>query len=289
MTEPVRHVPVMTAEVLEYLAIRPGGLYVDATAGMGGHSGEIARRLQTGELISNDRDRESLALTEANTSEWASHIRYTQYEFSRLAKALEPGERADGLLADLGVSRYQLTEPSRGFSILADGPVDMRMDQTTGTTAGELVNFSDEKDLANLIYRLGEERRARRIARAIVRARPIRSTLHLAGVVAMTVPRTGRLHPATRTFMALRMAVNREQEELDSLLESGPGMLKPGGRMVVISFMSLEDRKVKERFRELERQGKGTILTKRPLQPSEAEINLNAASRSAKLRALEAA
>ena len=242
MAEPVRHVPVMTAEVLEYLAIRPEGLYVDATAGMGGHSGEIARRLETGELISNDRDRESLALAEANTAEWASRIRYTQYEFSRLAKALEAGEKADGLLADLGVSRYQLTEPSRGFSILTDGPVDMRMDQTTGTTAGELVNFSDEKELANLIYRLGEERRSRKIARAIVRARPIRSTLHLAGVVEMAVPRTGRLHPATQTFMALRMAVNQEQEELDSLLENGPGMLKAGGRMVVISFMSLEDR-----------------------------------------------
>ena len=196
-------------------------------------------------------------------------------------------EKVDGLLADLGVSRYQLTAPDRGFSFMADGPLDMRMDQTMGMTAADLVNHTDEKTLADLIFQLGEERRARKIARAIVRARPIRSTLHLADVVVRAVPRTGRLHPATKTFMALRMAVNEEPEELDRLLEIGPELLKSGGRMVVISFMSIDDRKVKEKFRELGQRGRATILTKHPLQPSDEESAQNPASRSAKLRALE--
>jgi 16S rRNA (cytosine1402-N4)-methyltransferase len=193
----------------------------------------------------------------------------------------------DGLLADLGVSRYQLTTAERGFSFMADGPLDMRMDQTTGMTAADLVNHSDEKTLADLIYQLGEERRARTVARALVRARPIRSTLHLADVVLRAVPRTGRLHPATKTFMALRMAVNDEPGELDRLLEIGPGLMNPGGRLVIISFMSIDDRKVKERFRELAKSGKATLLTKHPLQPREEEIAQNPASRSAKTRALE--
>jgi 16S rRNA (cytosine1402-N4)-methyltransferase len=163
----------------------------------------------------------------------------------------------------------------------------MRMDQSTGMTAADLVNQAAEKALADLIFQLGEERRARRVARAIVRARPIRSSLHLADVVERAVPRTGRLHPATKTFMALRMAVNDEPGELDRLLQIGPELLKPGGRMVVISFMSIDDRKVKERFRELGREGRATILTKHPLQPSDQEIAGNAASRSAKLRGLQ--
>ncbi len=161
------------------------------------------------------------------------------------------------------------------------------MDQTTGMTAAELVNHTPERALADLIYQLGEERRARRIARAIVRARPIRSTLHLADVVERAAPRTSRVHPATQTFMALRIKVNEEPEELDRLLEIGPELLHPGGRMVVISFMSTDDRKVKERFRQLGREGKAVILTKRPLQPSDEETAQNPASRSAKLRALE--
>jgi 16S rRNA (cytosine1402-N4)-methyltransferase len=181
----------------------------------------------------------------------------------------------------------QLTTPHRGFSFMADGPLDMRMDQTTGTTAADLVNFTDEKTLADLIYRLGEERRARRVARAIVRARFIRSTSHLADVVSRAVPRTGHLHPATRTFMALRMAVNDETGELDRFLEIGPHLLKSGGRLVVIAFHSLDDRVVKTRFRELAGQGLGVILTKHPLQPTEEELAHNPASRSAKLRGLQ--
>jgi len=172
---------------------------------------------------------------------------------------------------------------------MADGPLDMRMDQSTGMTAADLVNHTAEKALADLIFQWGEERRARKVARAIVRARPIRSTLHLAGVVERAVPRTGRLHPATRTFMALRMAVNDEPGELDRLLEIGPELLKSGGRMVVIGFMSIDDRKVKQKFRALAVEGRAAILTKHPLQPGEEETSQNPASRSAKLRALEMA
>jgi 16S rRNA (cytosine1402-N4)-methyltransferase len=283
------HFAVMAVEAMEWLAVRPEGTYLDATAGLGGHSGQIARRLTTGKLIANDRDPQSLEMAKRNTAEFADRICYHQGTFSELYAALPACgvERVNGLLADLGVSRYQLTEPDRGFSFLAEGPLDMRMDQTTGTTAADLVNQHAEKALADLIYQLGEERRARKIARAIVRARPLRSTLHLARVVERAVPRTSHLHPATRTFMALRLAVNDEQGELDRLLEFGPELLASGGRMVVISFMSLEDRKVKERFRDLGREGRATILTKHPLTPSEEETGLNPASRSAKLRALE--
>jgi 16S rRNA (cytosine1402-N4)-methyltransferase len=283
------HYPVMAAEAIEYLAIRPEGVYLDCTAGLGGHTAEIARRLTSGRVIANDRDPQSLEMARRNTEVWAARICYHQGTFSQIAEALPAcgAEKVNGLVADLGVSRYQLTEPARGFSFLADGPLDMRMDQSQGMTAAEVVNQYAEKAIADLIFQLGEERRARKIARAIVRARPIRSTLHLAGVVERVAPRTSRLHPATRTFMALRIFVNDEQGELDGLLEIGPELIESGGRMVVISFMSLEDRKVKERFRALAREGRAVILTKHPVTPSEQETNLNAASRSAKLRAVE--
>jgi len=283
------HIPVMPAESIDLLAVRPDGNYLDVTAGLGGHTALIAQRLESGIVIANDRDAESLAVAERNTARWKDRIRFHRGTFSSLAEAVAQAglEKLDGILADLGVSYQQLTDPPRGFSFLSDGPLDMRMDQSTGMTAADLVNHTDEKTLADLIYQLGEERRARRVARAIVRARPIRSTLHLADVVLRAVPRTGRLHPATKTFMALRMKVNDEPEELDRLLQIGPNLLKSGGRMVVISFMSIDDRKVKERFKVLGRDGRATILTKHPLQPSEEETAGNPAARSAKLRALE--
>ena len=285
------HFSVMAEESLSLLAVRPDGVYLDSTAGLGGHTGLIARRLTTGLVIANDRDAESLEMARRNTAEWAGRIRFHRGSFGKLAEAVaEAGfEKVDGLLADLGASRYQLTAPERGFSFMADGPLDMRMDQSTGMTAADLVNHTAEKALADLIFQWGEERRARKVARAIVRARPIRSTLHLAGVVERAVPRTGRLHPATRTFMALRMAVNDEPGELDRLLEIGPELLKSGGRMVVIGFMSIDDRKVKQKFRALAVEGRAAILTKHPLQPGEEETSQNPASRSAKLRALEMA
>jgi 16S rRNA (cytosine1402-N4)-methyltransferase len=284
------HYPVMLAEALEYLAMRPDGVYLDATAGLGGHTRAIAAGLTTGVVIANDRDEESLALARRNAGgEAAARIRFHHGAFSALPAALaEAGvDRVDGLLADLGVSRYQLTEAERGFSLMADGPLDMRQDRSQQATAADLVNFAAEKELADLIFQLGEERRSRRIARAIVRARPIHTTGQLARAVEEAVPRTGRLHPATQTFMALRLAVNNEMGELDSLLAAAPDLVKSGGRMVVITFMSLEDRRVKQRFQELARAGRAIVLTKHVVRPGGAETEANPASRSAKLRAVE--
>jgi 16S rRNA (cytosine1402-N4)-methyltransferase len=283
------HVPVMVAECLEYLALRPDGVFLDSTAGLGGHTAAIAQRLTTGFVIANDRDAESLEMARRNTANWADRIRYHHGSFSALASALQAAgvERVDGILADLGVSRYQLLEPERGFSLMADGPLDMRMDRSQPKTADELVNFTGEKELADLIYRFGEERRSRRISRAIVRARPIHSTQRLSRVIEQAVPRTSKLHPATQTFMALRMAVNEEPEELDRLLEIAPDLVKSGGRIVIITFMSLEDRKVKQSFQALARAGRVVILTRHVTRPAFEEIKNNPPSRSAKLRAVE--
>jgi 16S rRNA (cytosine1402-N4)-methyltransferase len=291
------HTPVMLNECLEYLALKPDGVYLDATAGLGGHTGAIARKLAElgggGFVLACDRDAESLEMAKANTLEVSSRIRFHQSLFSELGKRLtaETVSQLDGLLADLGVSRYQLTDGGRGFSLMADGPLDMRMSRDThfgaGGTAADIVNFESEKELADLIFGLGEERRSRRIARAIVRARPIKTTGQLAKLIEEVVPRTEKIHPATRTFMALRIAVNSELEELDALLESIPRLVKPGGRAVIVTFMSLEDRKVKQSFQAMAKAGRAIVLTRHVVRPAEEEIRNNPPSRSAKLRALE--
>ena len=287
----------MLNECLEYLALKPDGVYLDATAGLGGHTGAIARWLAelrgSGFVLACDRDAESLEMARANTLGVSWRIRFHQSLFSQLGKRLtaETVSQLDGLLADLGVSRYQLTDGGRGFSLMADGPLDMRMSRDmhfgAGGTAADIVNFESEKELADLIFRLGEERRSRRIARAIVRARPIKTTGQLAKLIEAVVPRTEKIHPATRTFMALRIAVNHEQEELDALLESIPKLVKPGGRAVIVTFMSLEDREVKQSFQALAKAGRAIILTRHVVRPAEEEIRNNPPSRSAKLRALE--
>jgi 16S rRNA (cytosine1402-N4)-methyltransferase len=282
------HYPVMRETVLEYLAIRPDGIYLDATAGLGGHTAAIAGKLTTGRVIACDRDEESLEMARRNTEAWAGCIRFEQARFSELRSALDRAgvARVDGLVADLGASRFQLTDADRGFSFQTDGPLDMRMSRSQELTAADIVNTHAEKALADLIYQLGQERRARRIARAIVRARPIQSTLHLARVVERAAPRTGRLHPATQTFMALRIAVNQEMEELDSLLELAPELVRGNRPVVIISFMSLEDTRVKRAFQGLAREGRAKILTKHVVRPSAEEVRVNAASRSSRLRAL---
>ena len=279
----------MLRETVEWLAIRPDGVYLDCTCGLGGHTREIARRLTSGFVIANDRDAQSLEMAQANTFDVADRIRFYQGPFSSLRSALASAgvERVSALLADLGVSRYQLTDADRGFSMMAEGPLDMRMDRSQPLTAADIVNFSSEKDIADLIYQLGEERRSRRIAQGIVRARPIQSTLHLAQVIERVAPRIGRIHPATQTFMALRLAVNGELDELDTLLELLPDLVSGGGRVLVISFMSLEDRKVKQSFQALARSGRAKVLTRHVITPSDEEIARNPASRSAKLRVIE--
>jgi len=283
------HVPVMLSESVEYLAIRPDGIYLDATMGFAGHTAAIAAALTTGFVIANDRDAESQQLALPAIASVSDRVRLRHGSFSDLPAALKAHgvERVDGILADLGVSRFQLTEPERGFSLMSDGPLDMRMDRSRGESAAELINFTPERDLADLIYQFGEERRSRRIARAIVRARPLQTTRQLARVIEEAAPRTGRLHPGTQTFMALRIAVNRELDELDALLSLAPRLTKPGGRVVIITFMSLEDRKVKHSFQDLARGGQAVLLTRHVIRPPAEEVASNPASRSAKLRAVE--
>ena len=288
MSSEPRHYPVLLKETLEYLAVKPEGIYVDVTAGLGGHTRAIAERLTTGFVISCDRDEESLEIAKTNTERYADRIRFHHGEFSTLDAVLRANDvgEVDGIVADLGVSRYQLASGERGFSLMEDGPLDMRMSRTDPESAAELVNFMPEKALADLIYQLGEERRSRRIARAIVRARPIHTTGRLAEVIESTVPRTGKIHPATQTFMALRLSVNRELEELKDLLRIAPERLRQGGRFVVLTFMSTEDRIVKQAFQSLARERRATILTKHVVRPTEEELSENPPSRSAKLRAL---
>src|ERR1700761_2629447 len=237
------HIPVLLQEAIDFLAVRRGGTYVDATLGLGGHSFEIARRLgREGTLIGFDKDPAALErarrklsdVPEELQNDWPQ-IRYEHGSFARLGELIKPLS-LDGLVADLGFSSLQLKDASRGFSFQAEGPLDMRMNPTVGETAEQVVNGIDEEDLANVIYEFGEERRSRRIARAIVRARPIRSTKHLVEVVSAAARsmKHERIHPATRTFQAIRIFVNRELDDVKALLSSAPTALKKGGRLVVI-------------------------------------------------------
>lgn len=280
------HAPVLPTESLELLGVRPGGFYVDGTLGLGGHSLEILRRsAPSGRLLGVDRDSESLEVAGRTLSSFASRVKLVHSDFRELP-ALLGGERPDGILLDLGVNSAQLDEPERGFSFRLEGPLDMRMDRSHGETAAELVNRARERDLADLIYAFGEERASRRIARAIVSARPIHTTTQLASVVRRSVggPRH-RIDPATRTFQALRIAVNRELEGLASALETLALCLAPQGRLVVMAFHSLEDREVKTTFRGLARRG-FSLLTRKPLRPGPEELARNPRSRSARLRAI---
>jgi 16S rRNA (cytosine1402-N4)-methyltransferase len=303
MAEP-QHVPVLLEESLNFLNVRAGGVVVDCTLGFGGHSMAIARRLGgSGRLICFDRDEQAMELAKARLAGLAEElgagsgdgmptVEFVGRPFSEIAEVMEPGT-LDGLLADFGVSSMQLDEAHRGFSFRSDGPLDMRMDTRKGLTAEQVVNQADEEDLANLIYEFGEERRSRRIARAIVRARPLSTTAELARVISAVAPpiKGEHLHPATKTFQALRIRVNDELGEIQTLLRTVSGgagsLLKPGGRVVMISFHSLEDRLVKDSFRESARLGELEMLTKKPVTASEQEALRNPRSRSAKLRAAE--
>ncbi len=291
-----RHVPVLLEEVLEYLNVRPGGVICDATLGLAGHSTAIAKRLGgKGRLIGFDRDPEAMEAAKVRLEEVKAELGEEMPEvvlvakaFSEAASEIEPAS-LDGLLADFGVSSLQLDEAHRGFSFRSEGPLDMRMDTRSGETAEQVVNQEDENELANLIYEFGEERRSRRIARAIVRARPITTTAELARIVSAAAPsmKGDKIHPATRTFQALRIRVNNELGEIQSLLKSAGSLLKPGGRLVLISFHSLEDRLVKDAFREAGRAKVFEVLTKKPVVADEQEQMRNPRSRSAKLRAAE--
>ena len=290
----------MLDEVLEWLGVKPDGCYVDATLGAGGHSAAIAERLASGtaagrpsgRLVSLDRDAQALELARERLKTFGTKVTLVQAPFSRIAEVVRelgiPG--VDGVLADLGVSSMQLDQAARGFSFREAGPLDMRMDAAGDeVTADEIVNRWSEKEIADLLYREAEEHDSRRIARGIVRARPIRDTAHLATVVAGARKAWGRqrLHPATKTFLALRIAVNREMEELGQFLSRTPATLNSGGRWVMLTYHSGEDRQVKQAFQRGEREDTLKVLTRHVIQPSEEEISANPRSRSAKLRCAE--
>jgi 16S rRNA (cytosine1402-N4)-methyltransferase len=288
------HEPVMVPEVVSLLEPSRGGLFVDCTVGMGGH----ARALLDGgaaRIVALDRDPTALVLAREALASYGDRVTLVHADYRELAQVLDAHgiSTVDGALADLGVSSMQLDAEGRGFSFRRDEPLDMRMDQTHGPTAAELIRTVDEEELADVIFQFGEERYSRRIARAIAAARreaAIATTGQLAAIVRRAIPRRGyqRIDPATRTFQALRIWVNRELDELDGFLADASRRLREGARLAVLTFHSLEDRIVKHAFRALERGAQTVrILTKRPLLPSEAEVARNPRSRSAKLRAIE--
>lgn len=278
------HIPVLGQEVVEGLMLRSGGHYLDATVGGGGHSRLMLEAVPDIQITALDQDATALRAAQENLREWGDRVQFVHTNFAEF----NPGNTLfDGILADLGVSSPQFDHPDRGFSFRLSAPLDMRMDQRQSLTAAEVVNTWDEVELANLIYTYGEERLSRRIARRIVERRPFETTTELAETIFHAVPRSyryGRLHPATRTFQALRIVVNQELKVLETFLDLVPDWLKPAGRLCIISFHSLEDRIVKHRFRESE---KLRVITRKPITPSQEEMEQNVRSRSAKLRVAE--
>ena len=294
----IRHVPVLSGEVVAWLVRKPAGTYLDCTVGQGGHAALILEHSGPGGvLIGVDRDQDAIASTRENLAHFAPRMRLIQGNFSALKQHLQSVGVAevDGVIFDLGVSSAQLDRPERGMSFLSDGPLDMRMDQRGGRTAADLIAQLPEHELADLIYKYGEERYSRRIARAIVTARntrPLRTTSDLVSAVAGAVPavyRHGRIHCATRTFQALRIAVNQELDVIEGALRDATDVLAPGGRLCVMAFHSLEDRIAKQTLRSLA-QAPGArlkILTKKPCVPSDEECRANPRARSAKFRVAE--
>ena len=293
MSDP-RHEPVMVSEVVSLLAPERGGLFVDCTTGLGGHSAAL---LESGaeRLIGLDRDERALRLAAERLSPFGNRVELVHSDYREIGSVLQARGVAGvaGILADLGVSSMQLDEEGRGFSFRRDEPLDMRMDRSQGPTAADLIAAADETDLANVIFQYGEERHSRRVARAIVHARqrePIQTTGALAEIVRRAVPARGyqRIDPATRTFQAIRIWVNRELDGLDVFLSDAARWLLAGARFAVITFHSLEDRVVKHTFRALAAAGDAwRVLTRKPLIPGEPELALNPRARSAKLRAIE--
>lgn len=291
-----RHISVMLNEVIDHLQPKADGIYIDGTLGMGGHSDALLSKLNAqGRLIGLDRDHSALVLAHDRLRNHGEKFIGIHNDFRHIPEVLKSlaVDSVDGILLDLGISSFQLDDPQRGFSFLSDGPLDMRMDKSSFISAEEMINSLSEKELSDIFYNFGEERFSNRIARLIVARRqtaPIKTTSELAQLVSKAMPyghRREKIHPATRTFQAIRIAVNRELEALETALNNCISSLKTGGRIVVISFHSLEDRIVKEKFRYFAQQGQLNILTKKPLRPSEQECRDNSRSRSAKLRAAE--
>jgi 16S rRNA (cytosine1402-N4)-methyltransferase len=288
------HVPVMTAEILQFLRPEHGGLFVDCTVGLGGHARALLEAGAT-RLVGLDRDLDALALAAETLAPWRERVELVHADYRAIADVLAERQIAvvDGTLADLGVSSMQFDAPGRGFSFQRDEPLDMRMDRSQGETAADFIARATEVELADTIFRYGEERFSRRIARALVETRretPVTSTAQLASIVRRSIPWRGytRIDPATRTFQALRIWVNRELDGLDRFLEVAVSRLRAGARFAIITFHSLEDRIVKHTLRALERnEALIRVLTKKPLTPDENELQRNPRARSAKLRVAE--
>lgn len=288
------HKPTLCSEVIEFLDLKKKDVILDCTVGCGGHASEILRNIcPGGELIGIDRDQDALRIAKENLKEFGECARLLYGNFKNLDLILENCgiKEVDGILFDLGLSSYQIDSPGRGFSFRFDAPLDMRMDKALKMTAFDLVNNLCQEEIAKILRDFGQERFSNRIARQIVRQRekaPISTTLELAEIIRRAAPRIkSKIHPATRSFQAFRIAVNNELDALKEGLEKASFYLKRKGRICVISFHSLEDRIVKNKFKELHRQGNFKILTKKPLCPKEEEILDNPRSRSAKLRAIE--
>lgn len=275
------HIPVLCRELIEGLGIHPQGCYLDATVGAGGHSHFLLSADPQIKVIAIDQDPHALDLAQANLAEFQDRVQFWQGNFSEYPS---PPDYFDGIMADLGVSSMQLDTPERGFSFRHQAPLDMRMNVNQSTTAADIINHYSEVELARIFYEYGEERLSRRLARQIVEQRPLQTTTALAEVISRSVPqkyRYGRIHPATRVFQALRIAVNQELTALETFLDKAPLWLKPGGRLGIISFHSLEDRCVKHRFKDSPLL---QVMTKKPLQADAEEIRRNPRARSAKLR-----
>ncbi|WP_369408183.1 16S rRNA (cytosine(1402)-N(4))-methyltransferase RsmH [Leptolyngbya ohadii] len=278
------HIPVLAQEVIDGLEVRSHGQYLDVTVGGGGHSLLILQAAERVQLTAIDQDEQAIEAARNRLANYRDQVTLRHTNFAEY----NPGEQKfDGILADLGVSSPQFDTPDRGFSFRHEAPLDMRMDQTQTETAATVINTWDEAELARIFYTYGEERLSRKIARRIVEKRPFQTTTQLAEVISYSVPpayRYGRIHPATRVFQALRIAVNHELEVLETLLQKAPQWLKPGGRLAIISFHSLEDRMVKHSFKDSDLL---KVITKKPIVASESEIEQNPRSRSAKLRVAE--
>ena len=275
------HIPVLAQELIAGLAIRPSGHYLDATVGGGGHSRLILAAAPDTQITAIDRDEDAIATAKTVLAQYGDRIQFYHHNFAEY----QPDKiQFDGIIADLGVSSFHLDTGSRGFSFRQEAPLDMRMDRRQSLTAAEIINYWEESELADIFYKYGEERLSRRIAKAIVQKRPFQTTTELADTISRSVPRQyryGRIHPATRVFQALRIVVNEELASLETFLNSAPGWLKPGGRIAIISFHSLEDRLVKHSFRN---SSLLQVITKKPIIAQEDELQNNPRSRSAKLR-----
>jgi 16S rRNA (cytosine1402-N4)-methyltransferase len=285
------HTPVLLDEVLHFLSPQPGGRFIDATLGAGGHTRAILERTSpSGSVLAFDQDESAIERARETLESFGSRVTFVHANFREVvSSASQHGfQDCDGVLADIGISSMMVDDPSRGFSFMREGPLDMRMDRSQPLTAADIVNTYSEKEIADILYQYGEERRSRAIARSIVRARPLKLTTDLARAVqrAMGAPRRGPIHPATRTFQALRIFVNDELGALESFLDGSMTVVRSGGRLVVVTFHSLEDRIVKNKFRSPAVPGR--VLTKKVVTATEAEVARNPRARSAKLRAWEA-